>query len=115
MIACEPAAIRPLSRYRGTAAFLAGKRDGNVFRGDPHHQGTSMGRAFILRVRGLAIQAARPTRRTCLVATRLSVLDKPGIDFYRDLPGGILNGFDSFITRSTLAYQPCGACSFPWR
>ena len=32
-----------------------------------------------------------------------------------NLPEGILNGFDSLITRSTLAYHPCGAYSSPWR
>jgi hypothetical protein len=31
------------------------------------------------------------------------------------LPEGVLNGFESLITRSTLAYHPWGAYSFPWR
>jgi hypothetical protein len=37
--------------------------------------------------------------------------------FPRDhnLPEGILNGFESLITRPTFPYQPCGAYSFPWR
>jgi len=30
-------------------------------------------------------------------------------------PRGILNRFDSLITRSTLSYQPCGAYSSEWR